>query len=121
MRKWSSVVVLAAVAMATVGVGAGTANAAPKAPNSFVEMTESWELDTVIRLWWNTANGGIHAEINSTSGRGNFYVEIDDSRNGLTSAHGSTGPVNTREVFTNVSIHACGANDPEAFYCTGNT
>jgi hypothetical protein len=80
----------------------------------------------VIRLWYNTANGGIHAEItngnaaNGFSPANDYSVGIEDlNGNELASNFGPTAPVNTKEVFTAQSIKACGALF--GYWCTGNT
>ncbi|OIJ92796.1 hypothetical protein BIV23_38325 [Streptomyces monashensis] len=116
---------MAVLALTTAGVQAGTASAATKSPASFVEMTEAWHGNAVVRLWWNTSNGGIHAEYydpdNTTQP---VWVGIYNAatRQIVTQAEtAGPGPINTDEVFTPGSIFACGGGGRIAQFCTGNT
>lgn len=118
MRKLSLVIATAALAVAGAGAGVGTANAAP---NSFVEMTEAWNGNTEVVLWWNTSNGGIHAQIIDNTTNHELDVKITDvNGNSLISAF-TQGPgmVNTGEVHTAQSIKGCGKST--VWFCTGNT
>ncbi|WP_158713349.1 hypothetical protein [Streptomyces sp. NRRL F-525] len=125
MRKFRTALVVAGLLLTTAAVQTGTANASTKAPASFVEMTEKWSGTAVVRLWWNTSNGGIHAEYydpgNTTQA---VWVGIYDATTRQILTQSETygpGPINTGEVFTARSIFACGAGGRVAQFCTGNT
>lgn len=124
MRKFKLALGAAGLILSASAMQSTAAQATTASPASFVEMTEVWRGNAVVRLWWNTSNGGIHAE----------YYDPDNTSQavwvGIYNAQGQIvtqsetygpGPINTVEVFTPGSIFACGGGGRTAQFCTGNT
>ena len=120
MRKLKHVVAAAAVALATTGMVAGTAHASPA---SFVMLDEKWSGTAVVRMWYNTSNGGIHGEIIAPGWSGGMEVEILRGDGAMITGAGGLGPgpINTDETFY-PHIHTCGVILPNGgWFCTGTT